>query len=348
MHSSRALVILLVSCSFLGLGQTVRATEPSPSGDGADSSATATPKGGADAVAPKAKKNDDDVTVRARSLFKAGSKAFLGSRYAEALESLEESYGLYPSPNTLLLIGRCMAHLGRPLDAYKTLQKTDREAQRRMEAGEEKYRATQESAAEEALAERQKLMVVAVRVRGVKGQLTIVAGEERKVLDADGAVELLHVPGTVEVLFQPTVGSPLARRVSGKAGQQVDLAVDLAEEADSGPAHSSLVLPAAIAGGIGAVGFAMFVGFGVRSESIYDGLAERCAPNCGPADRDEADEGERFGVAANVGLALGIAGAATGLALGATILFGSSESASADNEVSVSVSPQGVWLRLGF
>lgn len=69
-------------------------------------------------------------------------------------------------------------------------------------------------------------------------------------------------------------------------------------------------MPAALASGVLTLaGTGVFIGFGSSSHSTYESLAARCGPGtCGPAERAEADAGERQQTIANVGLA--VAGAA--------------------------------------
>src|SRR5688572_16618365 len=83
---------------------------------------------------------------RATRLFEQGSKLFLEKRFERALEVLEESFQLYPSPNSLLLIARCERDLGRLEDAAQHFAEAAAASDARVTAGEDKYKKTAESA----------------------------------------------------------------------------------------------------------------------------------------------------------------------------------------------------------
>jgi hypothetical protein len=90
--------------------------------------------------------------------------------------------------------------------------------------------------------------------------------------------------------------------------------------------HSSWAFPAAlVSGGVAAAGLGVFIAFGASSQSTFDALNARCGPrSCGPADRAEADLGQRNQTIANVGLGVAL------VATMATIVFVAVSSRSSD------------------
>jgi hypothetical protein len=62
---------------------------------------------------------DDPRKAQAELLFQEGLKLHDKDREAEALEKFQKSHAIYPSPSTLVSIGREEQLLGRPLDALR-------------------------------------------------------------------------------------------------------------------------------------------------------------------------------------------------------------------------------------
>lgn len=70
-------------------------------------------------VSAPAHAQDDPRKAQAEALFQEGLKLHDKDREAEALEKFQKSYAIYPSPSTLVSIGREEQLLGRPLDALR-------------------------------------------------------------------------------------------------------------------------------------------------------------------------------------------------------------------------------------
>jgi hypothetical protein len=70
-------------------------------------------------VSAPAHAQDDPRKAQAEALFQEGLKLHDKDREAEALEKFQKSYVIYPSPSTLVSIGREEQLLGRPLDALR-------------------------------------------------------------------------------------------------------------------------------------------------------------------------------------------------------------------------------------
>jgi hypothetical protein len=264
----------------------------------------------------------EDAREEAKRLFTQGSASFLAKRYPEALESLRLSYKLVPSPNSGLLIARCLREINRPIEAVEMYASVASDARRRAADGDTKYAQTADVATAEGNAVRATLGTVRVRVaRPAPGaKIEIDGGVAVPVTDADLVV--LHAPGEVLVKLKPSTGAEQSQRATLAAGGELRMEFTppavVAEGPPPRPAIAeegeppSWTLPASlVAGGVTLVGAGLFVGFGLQSQTIYDELNQRCgAKGCGEAERPRAEEGQRDQSVANVGLAVGIAGAA--------------------------------------
>ena len=270
----------------------------------------------------------EDLREDAKRLFAQGSSAFLAKRYGEALESLRVSYKLVASPNSGLLIARCLRELNRPVEAVEMYDSVAADARRRAADGDTKYAQTADVAATEGSAVRATLGTVRVRVaHPPPGSRIEIDGAGVPATDAE--LTVLHPPGEVMVKFKQRVGPDQSQRATLAAGVEVRMEFTPADVVVP-PPHAepppgvgpkegpppSWTVPAALAAGTVAVaGTGFFIGFGLKSRSIYDELQQSCgAAGCGSAERVRGDEGKRDQTIANVGLVVGITGAAATIA----------------------------------
>lgn len=279
-------------------------------------------------AASSAAAQTEEQVAEARRRFAQGSTEFLSHKYPEALEDLKRSNKLVPSPNSALLIARCLREMKRPVESVEWFATAASDARRRAADGDAKYTPTAEAAETEGAQVRATLGKLSVRVlHGPPGSTIEIDGATYPANDTN--VSILHVPGEVGVTLRPQNGAPLRQRTTVVANAEALVEFDAgslppprppegAKPAEAGP--PSWTLPAAIAaGGVAVVGTGLFVGFGLQSESIYSRLSKRCGPaDCGPADQADADAGKRDQTIANVGLVVGIAGAAS---LAAILLY---------------------------
>lgn len=274
--------------------------------------------------------------AEAKRLFGEGSAAFLAKRYAEALVGLRASYKLVPSPNSGLLIARCLRELNRRVEAVAMFQTVATDARRRAEAGDARYSQTADVATSEAATLRATLGTVRVRVvRPSPGSLVIVDGAASPATETD--LVLLHTPGEVAVRFKPRAGAEQSQRATLTAGNEVRMEFTAPPESPNSSPQTpppgegggagvpaitrsepaAWTLPAALVStGVAIAGAGVFIGFGLSSESKYDDLEKRCQSTAGcggTADREAADAGKRDQTIANVGLAVGITGAAAAM-----------------------------------
>ncbi len=287
--------------------------------------------------------------AEAKKLFSRGSQLFLAKRYSEALVALRSSYNLVPSPNSGLLVARCLRELGQPVEAQDVFAAVEAEARRRVAAGSGKYARTAEAAASEGAAVRATLGSLVIHVDAVEAGTRLEVDGAPVTLSADGNATVWHAPGEATVSVRPASGMEQQQVATLSAGQELKMDFKLtppaaasttptpfvsppkgAEGPSPSPATPSRERPktgepaggswaksaAWVAGGATVVGFGLFTGFGLASQSEYRDLSNRCGPNrCGPADQSEALAGERNQTIANVCLIVGSAAAA------ATITF---------------------------
>lgn len=260
----------------------------------------------------------------ARILFNEGSALFQARHFDAALGLLERSFAIVPSPNTKLLIARCLRELGRRADAAQAFAETERLARKHVAQGETKYAPTADVAANEGAKLRSELGTITIRIGG---SATLTVDGKPVTVSSGGDAVILHDPGVVSVEVRDASGQRQSQSVTVLAGSTVAMEfvarssspaattarppappTPPAPEPDRTPSPGSWTGPAAlITGGVAIVGLGVFIGFGISSQNTYDNLVTRCGPaGCGPSERANADRGEREQTIANVGLTLAV------------------------------------------
>jgi hypothetical protein len=287
---------------------------------------------------------------QARSLLKEGSSLYLAGKYTEALSVLKSSYDLVPSPNSSLLIARCLRGLGRLVESQDVYASTEAEARKRASEGAPKYTQTAESAATEGAAVRAALGTVRIRIEGVDpGAKLEIDGVPIEISEGGDQV-VWHEPGEVTVALKSASGLEQKQVVTVSAGAEVTVGFGRAEPPPGtepppqlplspgtdvpnlaaaplrergltapSPHGASWAVPAAVtSGALTLVGAGLFAGFGLASRSTYQRLWNDCGKmrTCyTPEQHSRADAGQNEQLIANVS---GIAGSAAGVA---TIVF---------------------------
>jgi hypothetical protein len=306
-----------------------------------------------------ARAQTEEQREEAKRRFSQGSEKFLTRHYAEALEDLRASHRLVPSPNSGLLIARCLKELKRPVEAYETYAAVAVDARKRAADGDPKYMQTAEAADAEGAVVRSTIGSIRVRVlHPPPGSSIEMDGSSWPANDTGIAV--LHVPGEVQVKFRNAGGGEQSQRATVVSGAEVHVEFDAGAPTTPPPPPRpkdkieppppvegpppGWTLPAAlVAGGVTIVGAGVFVGFGLESESIYSRLQKRCGPgNCSAVDKSEADAGKRDQTIANVGLAVGIVGAASLITILLIRAYAPRDRGSATSHATVS--PSGLHL----
>jgi hypothetical protein len=281
--------------------------------------------------------------AEARTLFRKGSSLYRDGHYEEALEALRGSYDRVASPNSELLIARCLRELGEPVEAESAFAQAEATAQARVTAGEPRYAPTAEAAAAEGAKVRATLGLLRVRIENPQPDMRLEIGGRGAEIPLGGEVVLRHAPGDIEVTLRSSSGEQ-KQVVTMRAGSETTVDLAPVPHADAvappapapevppasppappAPALAATPLPPAIepapgwfapvaigAGVVAAGGLGVFVGFGLASNQNYVDLRDRCGPDrCGSLDLEQANAGKRQQTIADVALGVGVVAAAT-------------------------------------
>lgn len=303
----------------------------------------AAPFGVAHAEAPSSKSASDP-----KARFTEATKLYKAGRLAEALPAFEALASETASPNAALYVGHCLKGLGKLADAYRAFEGSARGA-----GNEERYAETRSAALSE-------LAELGLRV----GKLVVspVETPEGLLVKLDGAsldpaafgVHRVLEPGEHQVEAEAPDHDPIVQtiRLEGGETRTVTLYLKRREAAPAPPpppspardTHTALKVGGFVAAGVGTVGLATFVVAGLGAQGVHDELEAECGkvPCLDAKHRDDADRGHSLQTVANVGLVVGIVGAA---ASGALFYFGYRD-ATSEPTVGLSVQPRGVSASL--
>lgn len=262
---------------------------------------------------------------QAQARFARARTHFEKKQFDKALTEFRASHDIVSSPNTRLMIARCLRELNRHVEAYAEFGRTAIEA-KELERADRRY----QQAAEAADAERKdlepRLGFVRLEVRNAGPQTEVkIAGEQiRRAAWTEPAPVM---PGDSEVEVS-NPGKPTIRKtVTVTAGEHKAFVVDAGEgqapppeKAAGGEVKLDSSTPmrtwAYVAGGVGLAGLATFAIFGLETKATHEDLQTRCpAGVCPPSAQDDIDKGKRQQLIANLGLGVGILGLATGVTL---------------------------------
>ena len=266
------------------------------------------------APAASAAPPDPQAVQQATTLFTKGSELYGKKQYADALAALQASHKLVPSPNSHLIIARCLRELGRTVEAVAAFEDTGREA-----AGEARYDETSKAAASEGADLRATLGTVSVHVAHLPAGGQVLVDGAPVTLEADRS-KGLHAPGSVTVVVHAPPAPDVVKTVTVQAGGTADL--DLDASPPPPPPKRPTVLLAALgaAGGVGVVGLAMAIGFGVSSRSTFNSLQSTCGMRCtSPDQQNQISSGQTAQTASNVSLGIGLVGVAAAAVVGVVL-----------------------------
>jgi len=262
-----------------------------------------------------------DEKAGAQKTFEAGTKLYDAHRYKEALTALRASYEILRSPNSRLMIARCLRELGKNREAYLEFTAVADEAR---EKGD-KYASTASAATEEGDEVKQRIGFVTVRVTGAQEGVTVTIGDQSIDAATIGA-PVPADPATLVVTAKASDGS------SARATVELNLVPPSKDEPPPAPPPAPEEPPkvvvdtsgkgmplrtwAYVAGGVGVLGVATFAVFGSMANSKYDELKNACPGGpCGPGHEDAISAGKTDQLIANIGLGVGIVGLGVGTAL---------------------------------
>jgi hypothetical protein len=294
----------------------------------------------------------------AQKTFEAGDDLFEHGRYEEAMTAFRASQALVASPNSRLMIGRCLRELGRRAEAYIEFEATAQEAEQNG-----RYAETLAAASAERDAMKAQIAFLVVDAAAEPGVEGFRIGERRYSSEHFGKPIPLD-PGRVEIVTIVNGADGRTATLEAEAGKTYPLptgseaselpaatpapatptkspATAVVATTDSG---SGLRTAAWISAGVGVAGVAGFAIFGMMSKSQYESLEKECpGGRCGPDRQEDIDSGERNQLFANIGLAVGV----VGIGVGAT-LFVLSSGSDEQEHGRVTLGPAGVAYRGSF
>jgi hypothetical protein len=302
----------------------------------------------------------------AQTHFGRGRELYAAKRFDEAAAEFERSYAIVASPNALFFLARCDRERGRLVAAYAELGRTAAEA-REHAAEDPRYAKTAQAASEERDAIAPLLGFVTVTVTGGSADTTVtVAGAKFPRVALGEPVPVM--PGSTEVVVETPGKAPLRRSVVVAAGERKTLALDagtvdaVMREQASAPSsagqgsappgaeapsnHGALRTWSYVSAGVAVAGIATFAIAGTLSNAAYSDLQTRCSSAACPAtdsnSKDEINRGKTEQTLANVGLVVGLVGAA------AAVTFFVVSIPSRADKVAVVAGPTSIGLRGNF
>lgn len=270
--------------------------------------------------APVAAQPEGDAAIYAQRHFERGAELYRETRFEEALAAFRRSHGLFPSPNSMLFVGRSLRELGRNAEAVEAFEAAVLEARLRA-VDEPRYRDT-EAAAE---AERDALsdqVGFVVLERGEGGLESAVRVEGRAISPERFGLPIPVTPGEVAI----AVGDAAPQRVQVSAGEELRVPLRAVPEraapslavAPSGGGEGWLVA-SGVVGGVALVGVAFALALTVAADARFSDLQARCGGLCPLAEAGAIAEGrdlELAGILTGVGAAVIGAGAVVLLIIG--------------------------------
>lgn len=268
------------------------------------------------AAASQASEQPEQAFAEAVQLFKAG-------RYADALPRFTSLATTTSSPNAWLYLGHSLLKLERFPEAHAAFSKTLTEIARR---GGAKYETTRQAAAAQLDWLNQRVARLLVVIPDPPPELSIVL--DGQPVDALAiATGVILSPGAHQLEASGEGVRSVKRRLDLQSGSSSKLTLSFtAIEAEPEPTPekvpepqpvqasaggSSLFTMGLVAGGVAVAGFGVFTVLGLQAKSAYEGLSEDCGRGaCAMgADPEKIDSGKQQQRLANVGLAVGLAGA---------------------------------------
>jgi hypothetical protein len=264
----------------------------------------------------------------ALAAFNHGVEQYDHHDFRGALESFRSSYQASPSPNSRLYIARSLREVGDLTGALAEFQATMDDAAARART-ESRYAPTRDAARDE-------MHELNGRVGRIRIDASTLPSDARVRVDGRDvphdalAQPLVVTPGHIAIAIEATGFQPYANTLDVAAGAEAPVRpsmVAAATPATSAPvtappvtsAHTGITLNplyrnlAIAAGGIGLIGMAGFIAFGVSANSAWADVTSRCGTGpCTQVDAGTVSRGQTFDTLANVSLGVGIVGLLAG------------------------------------
>src|SRR5262249_17284684 len=178
------------------------------------------------------------------------------------------------------------------------------------------YAETSKAAASEGADLRATLGTVNVHVTHMPAGGQVLVDGAPVTLTADSN-KALHAPGTVTVVVRAPPAQDVVKVVTVQAGGMAAPDVDAAPPPPPPKRSTALVAALGVTGGVGVVGLAMAIGFGVSSRSTFNSLESTCGMRCtSPDQQNQISSGQTAQTLSNVSLAIGRAGGASAAVVG--------------------------------
>ncbi len=283
----------------------------------------------ADGVAPASATPVQRAQAQAR--FSSGKELFGKKEFEGALSEFRASVDIVESPNTRLQIARTLRAMGKFVAAYAELGKTLAEA-KELGAQDPRYQRAYDAAVQERTELQPLLGFVALTVQNPSDQTRVlVAGEE--IQRAAWTEPVPVYGGKADIVVETPGHAPVSNTVTVAAGAQASLTVDAQSGAPEGAVAQAPPAPppappppppesnrleglrpwAYVAGGVAVAGLATFAISGAMASSTYSDLQSSCKGGACPSSKSgEISSGKTQQLVANVGLAVGLVGAAAG------------------------------------
>jgi hypothetical protein len=286
------------------------------------------------AQAPPAggEKEDPKRQAEALAAFMKGKAEFGGGKFEQALESFRRSYELQASPNSHLMVAKCLEAMKRDIEAYNEVLAVEEEASKAAEA-DRKYLETLNAARDVRSSISRRIGRIKLSVPGGFDAL----GESARIQVGDSELErdrwskeIAVLPGETTITITTDRGEK-SQTVDVKAGDDLAVALEVpgakqpveppppdpepVEKEDDWFKENRRIIAYSL-GGVGAAGMILFGVFGGLTLSKFGDLEERC-PNgaCPPGSQADIDDGSTYQVVANVSLVIGLVGLAAGTGL---------------------------------
>jgi hypothetical protein len=267
---------------------------------------------------------------QAESLFFRGKSFVVLKQYDKALADFHASLDIVASPNTRLLIARCLRDQGKLVAAFVEFERTLVEA-KELVGVDPRYGRAIDGAQDDLKSIEPTIGFVTVHVTNATDATTLTIAHE-EIRRAAWGEPAPVAAGTSEVVVATPGRAPMQTTVTVAPAERKSIEVDASATTDgSSSARSNGASPAEpsssgdrsrlrpyayVAAGVGVIGLATFFIAGATANSKYGDLQTSCPNNtCPAAKADEISRGKTAQTVANVGLVLGIVGAGVGVTL---------------------------------
>jgi len=258
-------------------------------------------------------------------LFAEAAKRFDAHEYARALEVFTRVTELRDSANVRLYLGYCFKELGQERKAHQAFSVAAKLA---LKSGDTRYVQAREAALYQISLLELKLAQITISIVDAPQDVTLQLDGES--LDtAQLGSPIVIDPGLHRVEATARGETPLVRDVTLEQGGKKTIALlfdnrshAASTKTDAEPrselaqssklSHTGWLAPVGYAaGGVGLIGLGVFTVAGLKAKSTYLSLQSDCGNGCvDAAHHDSIDSGKRYQTAANIGLAIGLIGAA--------------------------------------